>query len=395
MMSFNKIQLCLIIISFGMTMTGCKEERVEPLPNSGSAIPVPVTNLKVVNLHGGAEISYTVPPDPNLLYVEAIWTYKGVNRNAKSSYYANTLTLQGFGDTSEYEVKVYSVSKSEKRSDPVSVTVNPLTAPVQEVYKSLMVKPDFGGINVGFINDTRGDVVITVLTQDSTGKLAPADAFYTNLQRDSFSVRGFDASPRVFGVFVKDRWDNLSDTLYSTQTPFFELLLNKSLFKEVNPYPGDVNSQIYSGNYPMRNLWDNKTTTIYVTAQGLGLPQSFTVDLGVTAKLSRMKYYQRMSAAFYFTSGTPEIFDIYGSNNPAPDGSWDSWTLLQHCVSKKPSGLPLGTVSNDDVAYAQAGEDFNFPLSAETYRYLRFKVLKSYGNATNITFSELTFWGAY
>lgn len=391
----NKTPLCLIIILSGLFITGCKEEKNEPLPNTGSAIPASVTDLKVENLHGGANITYTVPPDPNLLYTEAVWTYKGNIRNTKSSYYSNTLTLQGFGDTSEYDVKVYSVNKSEKRSEPVSITIKPLTSPVQEVYKSLTVKPDFGGINVGFINDTRGDVAITVLTKNETGVMAPANTFYTNLVQGSFSTRGFDASPRIFGVLVKDRWNNLSDTLYTTQTPFFELLLNKSQFKEVNPYPGDVNSQIYSASYPMRNLWDNSTSTIYVTAQGLGLPQSFTIDLGVKAKLSRMKYFQRMSTAFYFTSGTPEIFDIYGSNAPAPDGNWDSWTPLLHGVSVKPSGFPLGFVTNDDIAYAQAGEDFNFPLSAGAYRYLRIKVLKSYGNATNITFSELTFWGAY
>jgi hypothetical protein len=394
-MYLHKIQLSLIAITFGLIITGCKEERVEPLPGSGSAIPAPVSNLKVLNLHGGAKISYTVPADPNLLYVEASWVYNGVSRNSKSSYYTDTLTLQGFGDTMACEVKVYSVSRSEKRSNPVSVTVNPLTAPVQEVFKSLTVKPDFGGINVGFRNDTRGDVVISVLTPDSTGRLVTANAFYTNLQRDSFSTRGFDASPRVFGIFVKDRWNNLSDTLYSEQTPFFELLLNKSKFRELNPYPGDVNSNIHSSAYPMNKLWDNNTGSIYVTKQGLGLPQSFTIDLGVSAKLSRMKYFQRMSTAFYFTSGTPEIFDVYGSNNPAPDGNWDSWTLLQHCVSKKPSGLALGLVTNDDIAYAQAGEDFNFPLSVGSYRYLRFKVAKTYGNASNITFSELTFWGAY
>jgi len=391
----NKIQYCLIIIIAVMLLAGCREEQVEPLPGSGSAIPAPVTNLQVLNLHGAAKISYTVPADPNLLYVEAAWTYKGVKRNTKSSYYADTLTLQGFGDTSACEVQVYTVSRSEQRSEPVNVTVKPLTAPVQEVYKSLTVRPDFGGINVGFINETGGDVVITVITADSTGSLAPVNAFYTNLRRDSFSTRGFDASARVFGVFVKDRWNNLSDTLFTTQTPFFELLLDKALFKEVNPYPGDVNANIYSGNYPMPRLWDNNTGSIYVTAQRLGLPQSFTIDLGVTAKLSRMKYYQRQSTAFYFSSGTPEIFDVYGSNDPAPDGSWDSWTLLLHCVSVKPSGLPLGTVTNADIEYARAGEDFTFPVSAGAYRYLRFRVLKNYGNATNITFSELTFWGAY
>lgn len=387
----NKIFLFIATV---FLLAACKEELIEPLPNNGGAAPPPVTDIKVLNLPGEAKISYTVPADPNLLYVEAVWTYNGTTRNAKSSYYADTLSIQGFGDTNECEVQVYSVSTGEKRSAPVHVTVKPLTSPVEEVFKSLTVKPDFGGINIGFHNATGGNIVIGVLTKDSIGNLVQADAFYTNLVSDSFSTRGFEAAPRVFGIFVKDRWNNRSDTLFTTQTPFFEKQLNKSLFKEVNPYPGDVNDKIYSASYPMKNLWDNNTT-IYVTAQGLGMPESFTIDLGVTAKLSRMKYLQRQSTAFYFASGTPEIWDIYGSNNPAPDGDWSSWTPLLHCVSRKPSGLPLNIVTNDDIAYAQAGEDFNFPVSAQAYRYLRFKVTKNYGNANNITFAELTFWGAF
>lgn len=395
-MFFNTTQLSVIIISAGLFLSGCKEEAVSPLPNgAGDATPPAVTNLQAVNLHGGAKIKYTVPADPNLLYVQAEWTYKGVSRNTKASYYADTLTLEGFGDTSECEVKVYAISRNEKKSAPVSITVKPLTPPIEEVFKSLTIKPDFGGVNVGFVNATRGNVVITVLTNDSTGKLVPANAFYTNLGNDSFSTRGFAPAPRVFGVFVKDRWNNFSDTLYTTQTPYFELLLNKSLFKEVNPYPGDINANIYSASYPMNKLWDNSTSTIYVTANALGMPESFTFDLGVKAKLSRMKYFQRQSTAFYFASQTPKIFEVYGSNNPAPDGNWASWDLIKRCESVKPSGFQLGIVTNDDIAYAQAGEDFNFPISAGAYRYLRFKMLQTYGNSTSITFSELTFWGAY
>jgi hypothetical protein len=394
MFSVKKLYAYVTLVTC-ISFTGCKEQENFPLPNSGKSVPSQITNVKVLNQHGEAKITYTVPADPNLLYVEADWTYKGISRKTKSSYYADTLHLQGFGDTSACEVKIYSVSKGENRSEPLTVVVKPLTSPVEEVFRSLTVNPDFGGVNVGFVNATGGNVVISLLTKDKTGNFTQADAFYSNLLKGSFSTRGFEASPRTFGVVVKDRWNNLSDTLFTTQTPFFELMLNKALFKEVNPYPGDVNSNIYSASYPMNKLWDNNTGTVYVTANNLGMPESFTIDLGVKAKLSRMKYYQRQSTAFYFASQTPMDFEIYGSNNPAPNGDWNSWTPILHCTSVKPSGLPMGIVTNDDIAYAQAGEDFTFPLGAGAYRYLRIKVLQTYGNSTSLTFSELTFWGAY
>lgn len=392
-MLLNKMPFAVLILIVSM-LAGCKEELLEPLPNNGGAAPPPVTAPGVTNLPGAAKINYTVPADLNLLYVEAIWTHNGIQRNTKSSYYADTLSLEGFGDTSACEVMIYAVSTGEKRSEPVHVTVKPLTPPVENVFKSLTVKPDFGGINVSFYNATGANMVITVLVKDSTGEYVKDDAFYTNLVRDSFSVRNHDAVPTDFGVYVRDRWSNYSDTLFITLTPFFEKQLDKKLFKEYVPYPGDINDQIYSAAYPMRNLWDGGTT-LFVTKQGLGVPESFTIDLGVAATLSRMKYLQRQSTAFYYASGTPEIWDVYGSNNPPADGDFNGWHHLLHCVSTKPSGLPLNVVSNDDLTAAKAGEDFNFPVSAEAYRYIRFKVTKTYGNANNITFAELTFWGAF
>jgi hypothetical protein len=388
-------QLYRIVILSGLFLAGCKEEAVKPLPAPGIGTPAPVSNVQVENRHGGAKITYAVPADPSLLYIEATWLSRGTARNTKVSYYSDTLTLEGFGDTSVYQVKVCSVNKNEERSAPVTVSVKPLTPPILDVFSSLRVKADFGGLNVSYLNETRSNVVIKVITADSTGKLVEAGAAYTSRYNDSFSVRGFDATPRSFGVFVKDRWDNYSDTLYTTLTPYFEAQLNKSLFREVNPYPGDVNEKIYSASYPMNKLWDNSPTTIFVTANGLGMPESFTIDLGVSARLSRMKYYQRQSTAFYYTSQTPMVFDVYGSNSPASNGDWNSWTLLTHCVSAKPSGLPLGVVNSDDVAAAVAGEDFNFPITSQGYRYLRFKVTQTYGNASSITFAELSFWGAF
>ncbi|MCW3119220.1 MAG: hypothetical protein JWM28_3302 [Chitinophagaceae bacterium] len=392
---FSKRNSTLIVLALiSVILSNCKEQINGPLPGS-DAVPALVTNATVTNLHGAATIRYHVPADPGLLYVEAEWTYKGVTRNTKSSYYSDSLAITGFGDTNPCTVQIYSVGQTEKRSAPISVTVNPLSAPVQDVFKTLVVKPDFGGINVAFTNAAAGNLVISVFTKDKNGVNVVANSFYTNLLSGNFSTRGFDATPRVFGIVVKDRWNNLSDTLYTTQTPLFELQLNKALFRELTPYTGDVNSDIYSSAYPLKNVWDNNLTTIYVTKLNLGMPESFTIDLGVKATLSRMKYWQRQSTAFYYAAQCPNVFEVYGSNSPPADGSYNGWTLITICNSQKPSGLPLGITTNDDIAAAQAGEDFNFPISNQGYRYLRFKVTSTYGNSTSINFAELTLWGAY
>lgn len=381
-------------IAAGCFAAGCKEEHVAPLPDSES-IPQLVNNVKVININGGAKVTYAVPPDPNLMYVEAEWEHNKIKRNAKASYYGDTLLLEGFGDTLSTDVTLYSVNKREIRSAAQHISIKPLTPPVKLVRDGLKVKPDFGGVNVTFENVTGGDIVIVILAKDANGEMKQLDAFYTGLVRGEYNIRGLKAEPYNFGFYVKDRWGNISDTLMAELTPLFEAELDKLKFKELNPYPGDVNGNLYSAAYPMRLLFDGKTTTIFVTGQTIGLPCSISIDLGVKANLSRMKYYQRQSTAFYYSSATPEEFEVYGSNSPAPDGDWNSWTLLRKCKSVKPSGLPLGQTSNDDLELARAGEDFNFPLSTESYRYLRIKLTKTYGNSANVTFSELSFWGAY
>ncbi len=55
-------------------------------------------------------------------------------------------------------------------------------------------------------------------------------------------------------------------------------------------------------------------------------------------------------------------FEIWGSNNPNADGSWASWDSIGTFESFKPSGLPLGQVSAEDIQFARVdGEDFDFP----------------------------------
>jgi hypothetical protein len=98
----------------------------EPISND-STIPVAVSNVKVENRSGKAKLTYTVPYDPALLYVQAEYMLKsGAAATKKASYYEDSLILDGFADTVEHEVKLFSVSRSGVKSDPVVVKVKPL-----------------------------------------------------------------------------------------------------------------------------------------------------------------------------------------------------------------------------------------------------------------------------
>src|SRR3546814_10792502 len=73
--------------------------------------------------------------------------------------------------------------------------------------------------------------------------------------------------------------------------------------------------------------WDgilNTESPTFLTGPGTPMPQWFTFDLGVTAPLTRMKLYQRgTNATRLYSGGNVKTFEIWGSTEPNPDGSWD------------------------------------------------------------------------
>lgn len=382
-----------------LLLLGCQEnERGIPVGKSDVA-PPPVNNVKVEAIPGGAKISYSLPKSENLYYVMAQYTLKdSLPVEKKSSYYKNSITIEGFPDTKTYNVKLYTVSRGGKKSDPVEVKVKPLTPPVTKVFSSLTMTPTFGGVNVSFLNKSEADVKISVLTPDSLGYLSTADIHYTSIDSGDFSVRGYDSVRRKFGVFVRDRWNNYSDTLFADIKPYYEEELDKNKFKEIH-----LNSDTYEQHCcgtGMINLWDGITNVrnpVFHTKYSGGMPQWFTFDLGEKTKLSRFKIYHRNTVGTAgkngaYGSADPKVWEIWGSNDPNTDGSWDSWTLLGTFKSVKPSGQTKPT--SEDIQYACVdGEAFNFPLNAPPVRYLRFKTLKTWGGATAIYIAELTFWG--
>jgi hypothetical protein len=94
----------------------------------------------------------------------------------------------------------------------------------------------------------------------------------------------------------------------------------------------------------------------------------------------------------------PKEWEIFGSMDPAPDGSWDSWIPLRNsaCVSFKPSGLPQGQVNNDDLQRQVNGEEFEFDATDIQVRYIRFKVNSAWGGASTnfLNMTEITLFGS-
>lgn len=404
----------LIYTLISLAIISCKEDARQPL-YEGQTPPPPVSSTRVESIPGGVKITYDMPDDPGLLYVKAIYDLKGVKMEAKSSYYKNFIVVEGFGDTGEKEVSLYAVSRSEKMSTPVTLKVTPLPAPVYDVFNSLVVNTSFGGFTIAFDNPAalgggvNSNITMGVVKWDATLKeWVRFDSFYSGLAKGIFAVRRQAPVETKFGVFLKDRWGNYTDTLEKTLTPWPEVELDPKKIKDArkNPVPqrapfpeltGIVKDAEHEGSNTWDRMFDGDLTNFFHTKQRFDMPIWMPVDLGVTAKLSRYVLWQRTGgggSGWPFTHGNPHEWEIWGTTNIADP---NSWIKLDHQVMVKPSGSPIGINTNDDKAIAEAGMEYNIDPALPPVRYVAFKLIDNWasiGGATGFMhISELKFFG--
>lgn len=390
----KKLKYFIPILLFASLLISCMKEKNAFIDTNAPA-PKQVSDIKVKATPGGAIITYNIPIDPNLSYVKAVYEIQqGVFREAKSSYYTDTLRLVGFGDTLSHVVKLYSIGKNGKESEVIPITVKPLIPSVYSVFKTLTLDATFSGVRVSFQNSSRADLSIVVLV-DTTGQntWTPVTTYYTKALDGNFYGRGsFNATEKKFAVFVRDRWNNKSDTLIKSLTPFAEQLISKGPFK-IYKLPNDSWAPV-SANYNVEKLWDNivnVSENIFATADNDKRPQWFTVDLGQNVVFSRMKIYQRIN--YPYNGVWVKSFAIWGSNAPDANGGWINWQKLGEFTSVKPSGLPDPQYTANDLAFVRAGEDFTFDGTIPPVRYIRFVMMEARGGVGKYQLGEFTFWG--
>lgn len=396
MKTISTYTVVLTGILMALGTAGCKEENHLHPWGEGTLVgdlgQVVVTQTEGIS--GGAVIHYELPDSKDLLYVKALYTVgQDTPMEARASRYDHSVTLEGFGDTAPREVALYCVDKMEHVGPCVTTQVTPLTPPIQTVFNSLDAGATFGGIYVDFKNEDKGDIAIHVQTEDEQHFLYEPMVHYTSAESGRFFVRGFTAEPRTFGIYVTDRWGNRSETFSESYVPFAETLLDKSKFA-VYKLPNDIDCDAWAGN--LAYAWnDDFTPELFVHSPGGDtFPMWFTFDMGQVAKLSRYKFYHLFREDYAFQRGNLKTWEVWGRpDTPPSDGSWDGWIKLMDCSSHKPSGLPVGEITGEDWEYLKAGEDFEFPPEAPAVRYIRFKVLETWGGDDFIHFTEFTFWG--
>jgi hypothetical protein len=389
--------ISIFILSLGVLISCSKDDGASPLEHSTIA-PGKVENVVVQNLPGKVKLTYSLPNDKDLLYVVAQYTLEnGTKMEEKASYYSSSLTLKGFKGLTEREVTLYAVSKSEVKSAPVIVKVNPLRAPVYDVFDSMTIQPDFGGLRIKANNPTLEDLAILVMVKNTQGDWEPLrNSIYTSALEINQALRGFEVVNQKFAFVIRDRWLNVSDTLFQDITPIYETLMPKSAYAGIHL---DNDSKVI-GTYPVSNLFDGQTLEYwgsYFTDRTLTVgPHLVTFDIGKKTKISRIKIWNFSEPIggqrLYYYLGAMKKFRIWGSNT-LNNGDLSGWTQLGEFEVKKPSGLPYAQENNDDLLAAKDGQDFEIGFDMPSVRYIRIQCIENWAGGQFMAVSEVQVYG--
>jgi hypothetical protein len=391
----------------------CTENHLGQTPTD-SVAPPPLTNVSVEELPGGARITYDLPVgEPDISYVKGEYLFQGVKKTVRASAYDNYLTIEGFGSVEPVEITLYLVDHSENASAPVSKTFTPQTPPITSIYESLTMQEDWGGVQVQWDNPTGVEIGLTLFAADSLGELKETETRFFLMREGGYVFRGFEAQERKFGIRLIDRWNNTSDIKEQLVTPILEKTLDRLKYKRVI-LPWDNVSFNNSSTQQFEKVFDGLKTN---TGSGCGwhtqenhssseygftIPILFTVDLGTEAILSRFILWQNMYAeSWAYAHHNFRFFEVWGATEipvGKPDAYWqeewkNDWELFGDFEVIKPSGLPLGQFSAEDLTARNAGDEFFVPKTP--VRYLRFAVKSTWvgSNDNTVCLNEMEFHG--
>ena len=216
---------------------------------------------------------------------------------------------------------------------------------------------------------------------------------YSNSIKGKYNLRGYPVEEKTFAVTVRDRWRNNTERFSGSYTPLFEEKLDGSKFARWSPpglpYVGDP-------SWTIERLWDG-----LLADPGFGFPltvfhpASVTFDMNQTAYLSRIKSFQRTSSSQLYAGYNAQRFQLWGSTTPDVTSDFATWFFLGDFEYTKPSGLPLGQLSDEDIAFGDAGEDFMIQENSNIpVRYIRLVVLSAFGGGgSGGQFYEMEFFG--
>ena len=347
----------------GLLMYGydTRECLIRWTPGDGEAL-IPIERTEPVQT-----FEYSVPGLTDGYYTFEVTTFDGDGNPSL----VQTVNARSYGSIYAESLRARGVESSKQEDEQVVIT---LTGVLQDSYKSVLVYPDKSGA-MQRLEVAVTDLSVTLDDWKSEGTYW-LETYYLPAENavDTFMVES-----------EHYRFPKYENIAMVPKSGFVPLVLDNDL--PLNQFGGSLSNafdgQINNDNYA--HSWGGWTSG----------PAWFTFDMGKLAILHSFRLNGIARSDRAFTSGYMKQWEIWGrADAPSQDGSWDGWTKLLDCASVKPSGLPDGEYTDEDLAKAAEGETFLFPEGLSEVRYIRIKVNEVWSESAGrfLTFTELTFW---
>jgi len=382
-------------------ISGCEETDEDITP------PGEVSNITIEGQHGGAIISYQIPDDEDFHLLKAVYTNSLGNEVFRvASYYNSSIEVEGFNDTENHNVTLYTVDRKNNVSDGIEVQITPLISHIHLVKENISLSPDLGGVNVTWENTT-GKQVFVYLYYEADG-IEEYRILSSKSINESFTERGLDSISYDFSVLVEDFDGNKTDKVFKASIkPLFEEKIDKStwdllqsLSVDGDKWEGvlanffddvvDTKESPSDNSYFIINRDDNGGT--------LHFPLDVVIDMNKQVILNRFTVWQRafwyrsqedngISVDYYYYQGeNMRSFDLWASNDKL------EWWLLGNYDIGDPKDED-GNVPANKISEALDGHEFFLDAISDPFRYLKFSITSGYGSETNVYGSEITLFG--
>lgn len=379
-----------------LLLSGCREDNLNR-PYGDSSVPGDVTVTQTRSIPGGAIVKYAFPNNDDLLYVKAVFDQRpGEPREVRASFYVDSLVIEGLASAEPKKIRLYAVSRTEKPSAGVDLTIEPLTPPIVTVAESLSAVTDFGGFALTFDNPDISPVFFNIYyANERTYERQLHDVVFTERPSGTLKIRGLQSLETDFEVYVTDRWGNISEPYAFRMTPRLEYELNGRDFTQLT-IPGDVANwanyggtwaHFFDGSFAVENFAHVKLPTEF--------PHSTTIDMKGSVLLSRMRIWQYShKETECYAHGSPQLFQIWGCPEGKDFMKPENYTLLLDAEVTKPSGGGFGDPNTEeDMQALLDGHEFEFD-NPPVVRYVRFVALDSWSGSKCTRVAEMRFWGA-
>ncbi len=417
------MRIYLFILTFLLIVAvGCEEEGRHLAASGDGGAPGQPTIISWEPLYGGARFFYELPPDEDLLSIDAVYT----NTNDQSfsfsaSYYVDSLDVYGFGDKNEHQVEIYAVDRAGNRSEPVMVSVTPMEPAITRVMETMEVKPGFSSFFLDWQNELEQSINVYVdfsYTKDGTD-YAFTSVFSSNLAEERRFIEDLELTPGEpvsVKVRVEDTYGNITEPADMGQVSLYEdieIPKENWYLPATNDSIGGVPQCFGDGlegrlRYVIDDIIDRGDNLNFMHTHSMGrtgnsddgnMPWNVIIDLGGYYELSRIVTVQRHSGGLdnisrgqYYQSENVGIYRMYIWDDAL--AKWD--TISQHKIE-----VPEGLSELEFVKKGEAGDmAYMYPddpqYTAPT-RWFRYEALK--GFTSNYTredancLSEITLYG--